>query len=69
MITRILQFAIHQRLLMILLGIGLVALGAWNFTRLPIDEDRVSFAAVLVTCQPGWQEKQLEGIDVHISRF
>jgi len=37
MITRILQFAIHQRLLMMLLGIGLVALGAWNFTRLPID--------------------------------
>lgn len=37
MIDRILQFAIHQRLLMILLAIGLAALGAWNFTRLPID--------------------------------
>ncbi|GMU83750.1 MAG: hypothetical protein AMXMBFR47_36200 [Planctomycetota bacterium] len=37
MIARILQFAIHQRLLMILLAIGLAALGAWNFTRLPID--------------------------------
>src|SRR5512136_1486177 len=37
MITRVLQFAIHQRLLMILLGAGLVALGIWNFTRLPID--------------------------------
>jgi len=37
MITRILRFAIHQRLLMILAGIALAALGAWNFTRLPID--------------------------------
>jgi cobalt-zinc-cadmium resistance protein CzcA len=35
--TRILRFAIHQRLLVVLLGIGLVALGVWNFTRLPID--------------------------------
>lgn len=37
MISRILQFAVHQRLLMILLAIGVAALGAWNFTRLPID--------------------------------
>ncbi|HOW69565.1 MAG TPA: CusA/CzcA family heavy metal efflux RND transporter [Phycisphaerae bacterium] len=37
MMTRIIQFAIHQRLLMVLLAIGLAALGAWNFTRLPID--------------------------------
>lgn len=37
MIDRILQFAIRQRLLMILLAIGMAALGAWNFTRLPID--------------------------------
>ncbi len=37
MMTRILRFAIHQRLLMFLLAIGLIALGAWNFTRLPID--------------------------------
>ncbi len=37
MISRVLQFAIHQRLLVMLLGIGLVALGMWNFSRLPID--------------------------------
>ncbi|MBP7936576.1 MAG: CusA/CzcA family heavy metal efflux RND transporter [Phycisphaerae bacterium] len=37
MMTSIIRFAIHQRLLMVLLGIGLVALGAWSFTRLPID--------------------------------
>jgi len=37
MIARILQFAVHQRLLMVLLAVGLVALGAWNFSRLPID--------------------------------
>src|SRR5512136_561380 len=37
MITRILQFAIHQRLLVLLLAVGMAALGHWNFTRLPID--------------------------------
>ena len=37
MITRLLQFAIQQRLLMILLAVGLIALGVWNFTLLPID--------------------------------
>jgi cobalt-zinc-cadmium resistance protein CzcA len=37
MIARILEFSVHQRLLMILLAIGLAALGVWNFTRLPID--------------------------------
>jgi heavy metal efflux system protein len=37
MITRLLQFAISQRLLMLVLAAGLVALGSWNFTRLPID--------------------------------
>ncbi len=37
MIERILRFAVHQRLLMVLLAVGLAALGAWNFTRLPID--------------------------------
>src|SRR5512132_3207857 len=37
MLTRLLRFAIHQRLLMILLAIGVIALGVWNFTLLPID--------------------------------
>ncbi|MFO0973801.1 MAG: CusA/CzcA family heavy metal efflux RND transporter [Phycisphaerae bacterium] len=37
MIARILQFAVQQRLLMVLLALGLAVLGAWNFTRLPID--------------------------------
>jgi heavy metal efflux system protein len=37
MITSILQFAIRQRFLMILLAVGIAALGVWNFTRLPID--------------------------------
>ena len=37
MIGRILQFAVQQRLLIVLLAIGMAALGAWNFTRLPID--------------------------------
>jgi heavy metal efflux system protein len=37
MITSILQFAIRQRFLVVLLTIGIAALGVWNFTRLPID--------------------------------
>ena len=37
MIAKILQFAVQQRLLMVLLAIGLAALGIWNFSRLPID--------------------------------
>ncbi len=37
MIARILQFAVQQRLLIILLTAGIAALGAWNFARLPID--------------------------------
>src|SRR3990172_3175833 len=37
MISRVLQFAIHQRWLIILLTLGVVALGIYDFTRLPID--------------------------------
>src|SRR5438132_12456474 len=37
MLERILEFATRQRLLMVLLGVGIAALGIWNFTRLPID--------------------------------
>jgi cobalt-zinc-cadmium resistance protein CzcA len=37
MANRIIRFGVHQRLLMVLAGIGVVALGVWNFTRLPID--------------------------------
>jgi heavy metal efflux system protein len=37
MIPSILQFAIRQRFLMVLLAIGIAALGVLNFSRLPID--------------------------------
>jgi cobalt-zinc-cadmium resistance protein CzcA len=37
MSTKILHFAIRQRFLVILLTIGIAALGIWNFLRLPID--------------------------------
>jgi len=37
MLEAVLRFAIQQRLLIILLTAGVAALGAWNFTRLPID--------------------------------
>jgi cobalt-zinc-cadmium resistance protein CzcA len=37
MIAQILHFAIRQRFLVVLLTIGIAALGIWNFTKLPID--------------------------------
>ena len=37
MITRLLQFAIQQRWLVVLLTLGAVALGIYDFARLPID--------------------------------
>ena len=37
MIERLIGFAVQQRLLMVLLALGLVALGVWNFAQLPID--------------------------------
>jgi len=37
MIGPILDFSIKRRLLVVLVGIGLVALGAWSLARLPID--------------------------------
>jgi cobalt-zinc-cadmium resistance protein CzcA len=37
MIDRIISFSIHNRWLVIITAIAVGALGAWNFTRLPID--------------------------------
>jgi cobalt-zinc-cadmium resistance protein CzcA len=37
MIATILQFSIRQQFLVVLLTIGIAALGLWNFSRLPID--------------------------------
>src|SRR5215475_15909721 len=37
MIDALLAFAIRQRWLIMLFALGVAALGAWNFTRLPID--------------------------------
>ena len=37
MIDRILSFSIRNRWFVIFVAIGVAALGAWNFTRLPID--------------------------------
>ena len=37
MVSRLLQFAIDQRWLMLLLAAGVVVLGVYDFTRLPID--------------------------------
>ncbi|CAN5151289.1 CusA/CzcA family heavy metal efflux RND transporter [soil metagenome] len=37
MLERTIRFAIQHRWLVLILTLGLAALGAWNFTRLPID--------------------------------
>ena len=37
MLERILRFAIHQRWLVLLLVLGMAALGVYNYQRLPID--------------------------------
>ena len=37
MIDRILSFSIRQRWLVMISVLAMAALGAWNFTRLPID--------------------------------
>jgi cobalt-zinc-cadmium resistance protein CzcA len=37
MISRILALSIHNRWLIVLAGLGIIALGAWSLTRLPID--------------------------------
>ena len=37
MLTRIIDFSVRHRWLMVMLAVGVAVLGAWNFTRLPID--------------------------------
>lgn len=58
----ILQFATRQRLLVILLTIIVAALGAWNFTRLPIDAvpDLTNVQVQVNTAVPGLSPMEVE---------
>ncbi len=62
MINRILDFSIHNRWLVILLALGVAALGAWNFTRLPIDAvpDITNVQVQVNTVAPGYSPLEVE---------
>ncbi len=62
MINRILDFSIHNRWLVILLALGVGALGAWNFTRLPIDAvpDITNVQVQVNTVAPGYSPLEVE---------
>lgn len=55
-------FAIHHRWLMLLLTLGLAALGAWNFSRLPIDAvpDITNVQVQINTPAPGYSPMETE---------
>ena len=62
MIDRILAFSIHNRWLVILAAIAVAALGAWNFTRLPIDAvpDITNVQVQVNTVAPGYSPLEVE---------
>ena len=62
MIDRILAFSIHNRWLVILAAIAVAALGAWNFTRLPIDAvpDITNVQVQINTVAPGYSPLEVE---------
>ena len=55
MIDRILAFSIHHRWLVVVAALAVAALGAWNFTRLPIDAvpDITNVQVQINTAAPG----------------
>ena len=62
MIDRILAFSIHNRWLVIIAAIAVAALGAWNFTRLPIDAvpDITNVQVQINTVAPGYSPLEVE---------
>jgi heavy metal efflux system protein len=62
MINRILDFSIHNRWLVVLLALAVGALGAWNFTRLPIDAvpDITNVQVQVNTMAPGYSPLEVE---------
>src|SRR6516164_1938771 len=58
----ILTFAVRQRLLVLMVTLGIAALGAWNFTRLPIDAvpDITNVQVQVNTTAPGYSPLEIE---------
>ena len=62
MLDRILAFSISSRWLVMMASLGVIALGAWNFTRLPIDAvPDITNVQVQVNAQaPGFSPLEVE---------
>ncbi|WP_438958630.1 efflux RND transporter permease subunit [Porticoccus sp.] len=62
MLDKILYFSIHRSGLVILLVLALAALGAWNFTKLPIDAvpDITNVQVMINTEAPGFTPLEVE---------
>ncbi|MBI2735893.1 MAG: CusA/CzcA family heavy metal efflux RND transporter [Rhodospirillales bacterium] len=62
MINRILDFSIHNRWLVVMVALAVGALGAWNFTRLPIDAvpDITNVQVQVNTVAPGYSPLEVE---------
>ncbi|WP_422000416.1 efflux RND transporter permease subunit [Reyranella sp.] len=62
MVDRIIAFSIQNRWLVILAAIAIGALGAWNFTRLPIDAvpDITNVQVQVNTVAPGYSPLEVE---------
>ncbi|MBS0548802.1 MAG: CusA/CzcA family heavy metal efflux RND transporter [Proteobacteria bacterium] len=62
MIDRILSFSIHNRWFVVLAAVAVGALGAWNFTRLPIDAvpDITNVQVQVNSLAPGYSPLEVE---------
>ncbi len=62
MLDRLIQFSLHQRSLVLLLVLAVCGLGAWNFTRLPIDAvpDITNVQVSINTSAPGFTPLEAE---------
>src|SRR5580704_7349637 len=62
MIDAIVSFSIRQRWLVMIIACGMAALGAWNFTQLPIDAvpDITNVQVEINTSAPGYSPLEVE---------
>ena len=62
MLERLIAFSIRQRWMMLVLTLGLVALGSWSFTKLPIDAtpDITNIQVQVNTETPGYSPLESE---------